>query len=237
MAIHLMEISGKLANVVFYKKYGKNFARIAPSEVKRTVNMKARNQNFGIASRNGRILRMMLAGVLPVPKDKSMQSRFSGAIAKWIGRQEIKDIPAGQKLVYLSGFQFNDKCWLAQRLQVDLAVTRVSDNMLQLQVPAFVPTESIIAPEGTESVTLEVCAAPIDLDRCMASREFSTSIEIPYTAERMAAQTIDLPVSTKRGTLIITVCALKYRLTEHGEKLVSKNPAYMPGGVVDARYC
>jgi hypothetical protein len=179
----------------------------------------------------------MLAKLLPFPKDKAMQSRFSGAIARWMGKREIINIPAEKKVVYLNGFQFNAKYWLSQRLKVDLSVTRVSDNMLQLNIPAFVPIDSIIAPEGTVSVTLQVCVAPIDLATCMSLREFYTNIEIAYTAVSMDPQTIALPVNTQGGALIITACALKYMVNEQEKTVLSRDPAYMPAGIVDARYC
>jgi hypothetical protein len=237
MALHLMEISGKLANVVFYKKNGKNFARIAPAEFERTAPMKARSQNFGLASRNGRILRRMLAGLLPFPKDKSMQSRFSGIISRWMGKREVKDIAAEKNIVYLSDFQFNDKYWLTQRLRIGLTVSQPSDNMLQLNIPAFVPTGSIIAPEGTVSVNLQVCAAPVNLAEGTPDMEFSTNIEIAYNADSRAAQTIELPMKTKSGTLIVTTCALSYTVLEDGKNVISKTAAFMVAGVVDARYC
>jgi hypothetical protein len=232
-----MEISGKLANVVFYKMNGKNFARIAPTKVTRTANMKSRNRNFGSASSNAKVIRIMLAGLLPFPKHKPMQSRFSGAIAKWIGRREIKDIPAEKNLLYLSDFEFNDKCRIRQRLRLDLSFSQPADNMLELHIPEFVPTDSIVAPEGTLSVTLTVCAAPINLERCMASQHISRSIEIPYSGDSISAQTIQFPVNTQPGTLIVTACALRYTVMENGTPSLSKQPAYMPGGVVDARYC
>ncbi len=75
-------ISGKMGNIIFYKRNGNYFARIAPDKVKQTAPTKTRSKNFDIAFSAGKTLQKLLLPSLPFPKDKKMQSRFLGAIAK-----------------------------------------------------------------------------------------------------------------------------------------------------------
>ena len=92
MAFHFWEFNGKIGKVVFYKRGGKDLVRKAPRKGNRTAAMKTRSRNFGLASGATKTLRTLLYKFIPNPTNKSMQSRFTGAVAQWIGGRGIKDI-------------------------------------------------------------------------------------------------------------------------------------------------
>jgi hypothetical protein len=46
--------------------------------------------------------------IMPLPTDRSMQSRFSGAIAKWIRLSNVNELPATDAAEYISTFQFTN---------------------------------------------------------------------------------------------------------------------------------
>ena len=77
-------LNGAVGNLVFYRRMGINCARAKASHVTQSAATKIRSVNFGIAARAGKALRGGLAPCMPVATDRSMQSRFSGAIAKWL---------------------------------------------------------------------------------------------------------------------------------------------------------
>ena len=239
MAIHIMELNGKINNVVFYTRYGKNFARALPKEYKRTPAMQTRSSNFGIAAASGKMIRRVLDKIIPFPKDKTMQSGLSGAIAKWIGGREIKDILPETNIAWLADFEFNNKCRLVNRLKAALEVLNPSAGMLQLRVPAFIPIESIIAPEASVSVTLQVGVAAVKLERFVPGYNSFGSLEIPYNEISTGPHLIDLPINMESGNLLITVCALQYHVKQRSNvnTVISDKPAYMPATVVEARYC
>ena len=60
---------------------------------KRTDATKRRSKNFGIASTATKILRQHFGDRLPFPKDKHMQRRFFGAVAKWLGCKDTAELP------------------------------------------------------------------------------------------------------------------------------------------------
>ena len=237
MAIHMMEINGKIANVVFYKMNGKNVARMAPRKAKRTKPMKLRNRNFGIASRSAGMIRKTIGKALPFPANRSMQSRFSGAIAKWIGSREVKNILPETGIAFLMDFGFNAKTSLRQRWKVSPYLANTNPGKLQLIVPAFIPVKTIIAPEATVSVELIFIVATTPLETGMRGQEFPLSITIPYNNVELPARSVDLPVNPKPGDIMVTVCALRYLInTKQGVEQVT-DPNYLPSAVIDARYC
>src|SRR5258708_22685024 len=86
---------------------GKNFMKSAPARVRQTKNTKIRSTNFGIASRAGKALRYELLPVLPFPKDKLMQSKFSGAICNWLQLQSMQSLKPSDELPHIYNFDFN----------------------------------------------------------------------------------------------------------------------------------
>jgi hypothetical protein len=78
-------LNGTIGNVVFYRRMGTQCARSRPLDVKQSAATKIRSANFGIAARAGKVLRSGLTASMPNATDRSMQSRFSGAIAKRLG--------------------------------------------------------------------------------------------------------------------------------------------------------
>jgi hypothetical protein len=78
-------LNGTIGNVVFYRRMGTNCARSRALHVKQSAAMKIRSVNFGIAARACKVLRSGLTASMPNATDRSMQNRFSGAIAKWLG--------------------------------------------------------------------------------------------------------------------------------------------------------
>ncbi len=236
MAIHLMEISGKIANVVFYKLNGKLIARSAPSKARRTKAMKKRNSNFGIAASTGRLFRRAFAELIPASGNQRMHSRLAGAIACWIGPRDINDIAPETEILALRDFQFNSDCILSQLWKLRPGVTVGSDGILQVVIPNFVPIEAIIAPAGTFTVMIEIHAATVELAAVQqtAVRHCNTSFEVLYNGSEVAAQMIDLPLDVKPGSLTIIACGLRYR-KEQREGILT-DPGWLPAAVVEARY-
>jgi hypothetical protein len=52
-----------------------------------------------------------------------MQSRFSGAIAKWLGTSGIDELPAIDTVPYISGLEFTKEQPVRQRFKVPLTIS------------------------------------------------------------------------------------------------------------------
>ncbi|MGN6268032.1 MAG: hypothetical protein ACTHM5_20310 [Ginsengibacter sp.] len=94
-------VSGSVGNIIFYRRMGKNCARLKRVHLKQTVATKKRGVNFGVASRAGKALRRGLTASMPIPTDRNMQNRFSGSIAKWIGLSDIDKLLPAEKVPFV----------------------------------------------------------------------------------------------------------------------------------------
>lgn len=227
-------LRGKMNNIIFYNVSGKSFARAMPVQVRQTAATKKRSTNFGIAQRAGAILRSLLQQVLPFPKDKDMQRRFSGSISQWLALGNINVLPPQAGLAYISHFSFNPATDIAERLRVPLGVTRPSAQWLQVELPAFIPRQAIAAPAGTATVQLLVKAAAVNLHSLVGGCSDAVLVSISYGNELQPAQVIDLPMDTAAGDLVLTVMRMRF-LDAAGVE--DQRPAFMPSAVIDARYC
>ena len=227
-------ISGKMGNIIFYKRNGNYFARMAPDKVKQTAPTKKRSSNFGIASSAGKTLRKLLLPSLPFPKDKKMQNDFMGAIAKWLRLNNMKDLKAATRLPFLTNFNFNEKTGIGERWKVSINVTQPAANRIEIDIPAYAPAKKIIAPAHTTGIICSLTAASCRLKDGFALGSFTKTINIPYNNDLVSASKLSMPVPTTKGALIIVAASFTYILS--GRKMNNKI-AFMPSSVIDARYC
>lgn len=226
-------LKGKINNVIFYRIGNTHAARSAPLTVRQTEATKVRSRNFGLASSAGRTLRSLLLPVLPFPKDKKMQSRFSGAIAQWLALNKAADLPPQQAIPFVTGFSLNEATSFAERCKLLLTVTQTAGNEIQIQLPAFIPTAAITAPAHTVMVELIFTVAACGLMDAEARGTAAHRLAIPYNHTEVAAQTLLFPVSTAAGSLLLTAAALRYTLANAE---TDNRAAFLPASVVEARY-
>ncbi|MEO7043738.1 MAG: hypothetical protein ABI091_00420 [Ferruginibacter sp.] len=155
--------SGTLGNIIYYSMGNVQFSRVKPAWVRQAKATKVRSRNFGIASAAGRILRLQLKQALLVPKDRSIQIRFCGAIAKWMKRNAVAEITSAEKLPFIHGFIFSKEKGMEVRCRVAMLVEEASDNLITIAVPAFIPTRDITAPVHTVAVKLTLAVAGVIL--------------------------------------------------------------------------
>src|SRR5665213_654241 len=145
-------VSGTLENIVLYRRMGKSCARIKRDHIHQTAATKIRSFNFGVAAMAGKALRHGLHAVIPFPTDRSMQSRFSGAIARWLRLSNVDELPPCNAVGYISAFQFTTGATFNERFNVTVSVNRLQSNLITVCIDAFVPALKIAAPAGTVSV-------------------------------------------------------------------------------------
>jgi hypothetical protein len=225
-------LKGRINNVVFYQLGNSYVARSLPAQMPQTEATKARSRNFGVAAAAGRILRSYWQELLPNPKDKNMQSRFSGAIAKWLGQTNVQELPPQENLPFINGFSFTTETTMAERLRIPLAVT-ANANGLVLDLPAFVPTQSITAPAGTVTAELVFAVAACGLAQQEYRGGVLANMQLAYTNVLQPAQQILLELPLTAGSLVVTAAAMRYTLASG---VVENRAAFLPAGVVDARW-
>jgi len=230
-----LQITGRIQNIVFYKRGDKYYARSVSGGIKQTKATKKRATEFGKASRAGKILRQQLLPVIPFPADNKMQTRLVSDLFSWLRSGFDPEQPC-DPVALLNNFNFTEGNTIAERWRVCLEITKTSDNMLQMRIPAFVPSKNILAPAGTVSVKCNIATGGYHLKSGTGTGGFSISLNFNYNDEPVPARIISLPTPTPSGSLIVTGVSLEYYFTKNGQLQKSMNKAFMPAGIVKAMY-
>ena len=229
-------LNGTIGNVVFYRRMGTNCARSRALNVKQSAATKIRSANFGIAARAGKTLRSGLMASMPNATDRSMQSRFSGAIAKWLRTSGIDELPSTDAVPYISALEFTKGQPVRQRFKVPLTISIPQANVVTVSIDTFVPSEQIVAPAGIGLVTLVISVAVCTLKTGEPTGSETHTIDIPYNDSTAAAQVLEFQVNMRPGSLVVTAARLIYKRFEYNTWVEMNKEAFVPAGVIDARY-
>jgi hypothetical protein len=229
-------VSGTFGNIVFYRRMGKPCARMKRTGIKQTLATKKRGVNFGVAARAGKALRVGLAKAIPNPRDRSMQSRFSGAIAKWLGVSNVSDLQPCAALLYVSSFPFTAEHTLHDNFRVPYQID-TSETGISIKLHAFVPVKSLMAPAGTISVQLVIAAAGCVLASGRGAGSSCRIIKVPYNEEEIPGMTLDFNVPGLKGNMIVTAVRMIYIGWKDGTHYIIEKKGYNSAGVINATYC
>ena len=229
-------MSGTVGNLVLYRRMDKNCVRLKREGIQQTVATKIRSENFGIASRVSSHLRKGLYAAIPAPKNRSMQSRFSGAIAKWLRLCDVDTLPSCDAAPYVTGFQFTDGDSFKERFRVPITVSRTESNLITVGVNDFIPVNNLVAPAGTVMVEVVIAVSACMLKTGIPIGSGVQRIQVPYNANAITAQSLHFKIPLPAGSLVITAAWLQYFVLKNNRISRSENPAFMPAGVINARY-
>ena len=229
-------VSGTFGNIVFYRRMGKACARMKRSDIKQTVATKKRGINFGIAARAGKALRVGLRPGMPNPTDRSMQSRFSGAIARWLGTKEVDTLTPSDPIPFVSSYSFTTEDRFTDRFKVPFGIS-TGEGGVEVTLAAFIPLKKIIAPAGTLAVELVIAVAGCRLAKGVFAGGSSQTVHIPYNDVEIPAQTLRFDVPGDKGNMIVTAARLIYTGTKNGHPYLIEKKGFIPAGVINAVYC
>ena len=229
-------LNGSIGNVVFYRRMGTSCARSRALHVKQSAATKIRSANFGIAARAGKTLRSGLTSSMPNVTDRSMQSRFSGAISKWLGTSGIDELPSTDAVPYISELEFTKEQPVMQRFKVPLTISVPQPSTVTVSIDTFIPSKQIAAPAGTGLVTLVISVAGCLLKTGEPTGSETHAIDIPYNDTPVTAQVLQFSVNTPLQSLVVTAARLIYKKFECNTWVAIKKEAFVPAGVIDARY-
>jgi len=230
-----LRFTGRIGNLIFYKIDETYYMRGAPGKIKQTAATKKRSTEFGKASRTGSRLRRQLFPVIPFPKDNKMQTRLVTALYTWFrkGYDPLKPCVA---VPFLERYQFTEESSIKERWWVDLQVSQPATNMLELKIPAFVPTRNIIAPAGTKKIKCVIATAGCNVETGAHTHGTSTTILYDYNQLEVPEQIVSLPTPTPKGSLVVTAVGLEFICTKGGyfERVIKKG--FHPSGILSAMY-
>jgi len=228
-------VTGTFGNVVFYRRMGTACARMKRDHINQTIATKKRGINFGIAARAGKGLRKGLTPSMPNPTDRSMQSRFSGAIAKWLGQSDVDTLQPCDKVPFISFFAFSKEDTFGDRFKVPVAVN-TTESGIRINIRSFTPERNISAPAGTLSIRLIISVAAAKLATGTASGSQTESIAVPFNDTEIPEKVLDFNVPTESGTLIVTAARLIYCGVKNNHPFIIEKKGFNPAGIIDTRY-
>lgn len=172
----IVKLEGTIGDVSFYKTSDGFLARekggVDKERIKNDPAFQRTRENgseFGRAGRAGRVLRTAFRLLMQNAADKKVTSRLTKEMIKVIqsdptnerGNRTVTD----GDMAILSGFDFNINGKLSATLftPYQINVDRVAGE-LSVNVPAFVPGNTIIGPQGATHVKIVSAGAAIDYE-------------------------------------------------------------------------
>ncbi|RPD38159.1 hypothetical protein [Chitinophaga barathri] len=116
----LLQFTGRLGNVIGYRRNGEYFLRSAPEEVRQTPATRRASRAFGIASRKARLIREAIVPHLDVRHNSSLVNRLNKTVM----------LAGKQFLPAIEGFRFNAHAGLEKLLPVPPVFTQ--DGVLRI---------------------------------------------------------------------------------------------------------
>jgi hypothetical protein len=208
----LIRLDGSIGDMTYYKskdgyrakeKAGPTKERIAsdPNFIRTRENM----SEFGRAGTGGKLIRQAINPLLKNAKDSKAVSRLSKVMSQVIksdtvNRRGERTVSDGDMML-LKGFEFNANAILRTTLYVAPAtVIDRGTGTLTINIPAFVPSSAIIAPQGATHFKLVSAGAAIDFDaHAVASAMNASSV---YLWDETSTGVITLVNTVAAGTAL-----------------------------------
>ncbi|SKC99027.1 hypothetical protein SAMN05660461_1340 [Chitinophaga ginsengisegetis] len=189
----LLQFTGKLGNVIGYRRNGSYFIRSMPDTVQQTTATRRASRDFGIASRKGKLIRRAITPHLAINPGGTLVNRLNKALIT----------ATRDRLPELKGFRFNPYTGVEQFFSLQPIIT--TGGILHI------PAQKLWPPAKATHLEIVVVAVRINFaQRQITGRtESATTIDLsqPFNGAELAATV------PGRGTLLVT---LQVRAYEHG---------------------
>jgi hypothetical protein len=229
-------LTGRIGNLIFYKRQGIHCVRAVPARVRQTKATKVRATEFGKASRTAAAIREQMADLIPFPTDNQMQTRLLTAVFQWLKESGNSGQQRIDNLDLIRDFRFTAAHPVQTRWKIEPRISIADGNVLQIELPEFVPAQSIRAPAGTNSVELRLSAAACDPGERELAGGDSMQLLFDYNKKPVPAQTLSLKFPMPKGSLVVLGASLQYTLIKNGRPQLNANKAFMPAGMLEAFY-
>lgn len=189
----LFQFTGKLDNVIGYRRNGSYFVRTMPVTVKQTAATRQASRNFGIASRKAKLIRQAITPQLEFNRDGSLVNRLNKALIT-AGKDQWK---------HLEGFRFNkhtgiDKFFWQQPLMQNGT----------LKIPA-----QTLPPQGAAThLEITVMATRISFVERRIIKQHSTTIKVDLNTPFNGAE-LEAAIPGK-GTLFVVLQVTAWKGTD-----------------------
>lgn len=203
----ILPFTGKLGNLIGYRRNGKFLLRSMPEIVRQTRGTRRAAQRFGMASKKGALIRHAFYSELDVCHDKSHINRLTGIL-----------IPsAGNNIKSITGFRFN-KHTGTDRFFIQ-APQLSADGILHI------PAQTLPVCKGITSLEAKVIVTRINFaTHQVVATESNVLVIDLHESFNGAAVSVDIP---GKGALVVT---LQVRGVQ--DNIPSRNTRYLAADIV-----
>ncbi|HEX5153613.1 MAG TPA: hypothetical protein VFW07_19325 [Parafilimonas sp.] len=210
-------LNDTIGNLTFFKSQDGYMVRaksgISKDKIlsdKRFARTRENMAEFGNAGKSAKALRTPFNSVLQQSSDNRMVSRLAAIMLKVVqsdttGKRGKRKAVNGD-FSLLEDFDFNNKGILSTTLitPFDLVYTRASGN-IAFDLPSYIPTQNIAAPQGATHYQLQLAAAPVDFNAKKNPAQAITSSILPWndTATTPLSLTLALPAASTLPVFIL----------------------------------
>jgi hypothetical protein len=208
----LIRLDGSIGDMTYYKSKDGYRAMekpgLAPGRIASDPGFQRTRENmaeFGRAGTSGKLMRHAINPLLKDAKDSKVVSRLTKMMSQVIKSDKVNK--RGQRTVsdgdmnLLKGFEFNANAILGTTLYVAPAtVIDRTTGTLTINIPAFAPSSSIVAPQGATHFKLVSAGAAIDFD----THTFTSSrnVSSAYAWDETPVEAIALANTVAAGTTL-----------------------------------
>lgn len=227
-----IKLRGTVDNVIYYQWRDIHCMRTVPARVRQSDNTKVAASKFGLAVKSAAIIRSMLKPVLPDPANNATRYELDGAFRKWLHTDPLEKGEPENNISFFEDFSFNKAATLGKLFRM-VNVSRVNEQGLLLQLPAFNPVRDVPAPKETSSLQLQFTAATLSFDDQVPNKCICTDWHIPYEDKIVPLHEIILPGLTVPQSLALMVMGIRYY---RGNQTMIDQMRWKPMGIVGSFY-
>ncbi len=189
------------------------------------------NAEFSRAGKAGKLLRTAIRSLLQNAKDRRVTSRLLKEMMKVIKADATSD--RGKRNVVdgeaelLQGFDFNINAILSTTLyaRYNPSINRVT-GLLDVSIPAFIPANELVVPEGATHYNIVSAGAEIDFENETYTEATSQTGIQPINATGTAAVTLSNQVTAASTHPLFLLLGIQFFQQVNGKNYPLKNGAF-----------
>jgi len=234
----IMKLEGTIGDITFYKSQDGYLARgkggVDGSRIANDPKFQRTRENgseFGNAGKEGKVLRNALRALLQNASDNRMVSRLTQKMVEVI-QADLTSVRGQRNVIdgeaeLLEGFDFNGNAKLSNTLYAPYIPTidRVAGT-LQINVPSYIPTTMVAAPNGTTHYKIVSAGAEVDFENETFIVDSKQSALLAWDGTATAVLNLSNAVTANSTHPLFLVLGIEFFQDVNGVKYPLKNGAY-----------
>ncbi|MGV3508381.1 MAG: hypothetical protein ACO1N7_03755 [Sphingobacteriaceae bacterium] len=228
--------SGKVGDVVGFKRGKQNFSKAASKEYLLTEESKKSGTEFGRGSTAAALVKQAFGPLMLRPFEDNLHNRLSEALRKVIRSGPV--VNKGNRNVFdgnlslLKGFEFSTYTAF-DRLLFPLPDVVVSGDVVKVNIPPFSWTKSVKSPEKASRMVLGMMCGFFDFNTNAFQTTLVGNLPIERNSDfRGAGLSIPVPEHNELAVIVLVTIFFDYGDSQRHIKVDNRN--YQAGIILDA---